>query len=94
MIPFQSLHALAAARGDGLRPELLAHLDDMATRSQVVELARYRGDHHRQSGPRPAPSSAGSVTNVVAFVPRAPRTQREAATRNLENHEEAKCISP
>ncbi|BCH24434.1 hypothetical protein [Mesorhizobium sp. L-8-3] len=51
------LHALAADRGDGLRPELLALLaarqGDRSGGGVVVELASRRGDAFTQSGPHP-----------------------------------------
>lgn len=51
------LHEIAADRGDGLRPELLALLAPRAGgRSRdgvVVELSSRRGDAFVQSGPHP-----------------------------------------
>jgi hypothetical protein len=40
MLPFLSLHALAAQRGDGLRPELLALFepDETEPLNQVVDV--------------------------------------------------------
>jgi hypothetical protein len=54
-VPFLSLHALAAARGDGLHPELLALFKRLAAASEagppVVELSRYQTDGVLQFGP-------------------------------------------
>jgi hypothetical protein len=50
------LHELAKARGDGLRPELLALLrrrSAIETNPAVVELATARGE--RCAGPPPSP---------------------------------------
>jgi hypothetical protein len=57
MLPFLSLHALAATRGDGLRPELLALFERLAETSGCgVAVAKIgRGpDCLIQSGPHPA----------------------------------------
>lgn len=53
MNPFMSLHAMAAARGDGLRPEFLRLLDARAVLSHpdVIELHRETGLN--QAGPNP-----------------------------------------
>jgi hypothetical protein len=54
-VPFLSLHALAAARGDGLRPEFLAMFERLAAASgagpPVVSFDRYQRDGVLQSGP-------------------------------------------
>ena len=39
MLPFLSLHAVAATRGDGLRPELLALFERRAALPQMSPLA-------------------------------------------------------
>ena len=57
MPPFLSLHAIAAKRGDGLRPELLALFEHLAEASgcgvTVAKIGR-RPDCLIQSGPHPA----------------------------------------
>lgn len=54
-VPFLSLHALAAARGDGLRPEFLTLFERLAAPLEadptVVELSRCQADGRLQSGP-------------------------------------------
>jgi len=54
-VPFLSLHALAAARGDGLHPKLFALFERLAAASKagppVVELSRYQTGGLLQSGP-------------------------------------------
>jgi hypothetical protein len=71
MPSFLSLHALAAKRGDGLRPDLLALLERAAT-APSGEVTR--ADGMVQSGPdpvsgRPPPSSAAVGHPAVAPVP-------------------------
>ena len=65
MLPFLSLHALAAQRGDGLRPELLAlferHARAEAGLSAIIE-----------------PVETGSPDQVVDVVPQDPVTKPEA----------------
>lgn len=58
------LHRLAAARGDGLRPELLELLTSrrmIAADPKVIELAAHRGEVFVQAGPNPAPSSVAGA---------------------------------
>ena len=55
-MPFLSLDAVAAKRGDGLRPELRALFERLAT-APVYE-ATVRSDGMVQSGPNPAPAKA------------------------------------
>jgi hypothetical protein len=57
MPPFLALHAIAARRGDGLRPELLALFEHLAEASGcgVTDAKIGRGpDCFIQSGPHPA----------------------------------------
>ncbi|KAA1001670.1 hypothetical protein FVF58_39105 [Paraburkholderia panacisoli] len=65
MLPFLSLHALAAQRGDGLRPELLAlferHARAEAGLSAIIE-----------------PVETGSPYQVVDVVPEHAATKPEA----------------
>jgi hypothetical protein len=64
MTSFLSFHAAAAARGDGLRPELLALL----TRAAVApdsEL-RSRADGMIQSGPDPASVAAARMSRAIS----------------------------
>ena len=68
MMSFMSFHAIAAARGDGLRPEFLALVG--------VGTARYsepttNSDGMIQSGPDPASGAvADKSTNVSLFPAR------------------------
>jgi len=59
MLPFLSLHALAARRGDGLRPELLAllerHAGSQTGLAAIIE-----------------PDETGLFNHVVDVVPKAP----------------------
>jgi hypothetical protein len=66
MTSFLSFHAAAAARGDGLRPELLALLTRSAAAPHPALATR--PDGMIQSGPDPAPAeAAGEQANVVRF---------------------------
>jgi hypothetical protein len=66
MTSFLSFHAAAAARGDGLRPELLAVLERVGTAPHSA--FTMRPDGMIQSGPDPASTEvAGKHTNVVLF---------------------------
>lgn len=72
------LHVLAADRGDGLRPELLALLapreGDRAGDGVVIELSSRRGDGVVQSGPHPrSPSDAPLPKGVLRFPTRTKR---------------------
>jgi hypothetical protein len=66
MTSFLSLHAAAKARGDGLRPELLALVAGLAPHSASTP----RQDGMIQSGPDPKPSAADRSANLAVF-PRA-----------------------
>jgi hypothetical protein len=56
MTSFFSLHAAAAARGDGLRPELLALVVGIAPDAALTP----RPDGMIQAGPDPAPAKAAA----------------------------------
>lgn len=60
MTSFLSLHAAARARGDGLRPELLALVAGIAPHSDSLP----RGDGMIQSGPDPKPEAADEPADV------------------------------
>ena len=62
MTSFLSFHAVAAARGDGLRPELLALLTRAAVAPQSD--VRPRPDGMIQSGPDPASEADGRTSRV------------------------------
>jgi hypothetical protein len=70
---FTRLHALAAPRGDGLRPELADALDRCRTRSdagpKLVDLASYRGEGFVQSGPNPTPGRQAVLPDGVIRFP-------------------------
>ena len=57
MIPFLAMHALAALRGDGLRPELLAlferHEAASPTHLVVAVSDQHRADAAEAANPRP-----------------------------------------
>ena len=66
MPQFLAFHALAAPRGDGLRPELLTLFKRLAAASDlhstVTEAGQHRADWTVQSGPHP-------VSGEVAAFP-------------------------
>lgn len=82
---FAQLHAIAAPRGDGLRPELA----DMLRRSQaridagpkLVDLASYRSKGLVQSGPNPSPAAREELSEGVIPFPLGNRTQNQVATQ-------------
>ena len=63
MTSFLSLHAAAKARGDGLRPELLALVTGLAPHSASTP----RHDGMIQSGPDPKPNAADRPANLFLF---------------------------
>jgi hypothetical protein len=67
MSSFLSFHAAAAARGDGLRPELLALLKRAAV-DPYADLTP-RADGMIQSGPDPASSARGRIEHANPDVP-------------------------
>lgn len=69
MMSFLSFHAAAAARGDGLRPELLALLVDTAAASHT-ELPSKHEDMSR-SGPDPASIDVVGKHTNISFLPQA-----------------------
>lgn len=74
MLPFLHFHALAALRGDGLRPELLALFERLSSEhnSTVTELAPMRAARLASFVPRPV-----SIENAVSpgSAVRAPSTR-------------------
>lgn len=72
MFGFLSLHAIAAARGDGLRPELLELIAQQRALTtgptNISDLERRRASGTVQAGPNPAGCwRDGIAENVVAF---------------------------
>jgi hypothetical protein len=63
MLPLLSLHAIAAQRGDGLHPVLLAGLQRLAT-GRVAHAAAETGREHG-----PAEPTADNVTRKEAAKP-------------------------
>ena len=70
---YLNLHALAAARGDGLHPKLLELFDSPANSpeavSNVEQLALHRGDTHIQAGPHPANTAGMPLPDGVLRFP-------------------------
>lgn len=68
-----SLHQIAAARGDGLRREILDLLlarQSEASQPNVADLAAWRSNGWVQAGPNPTGDvGSASKTNVVRIAP-------------------------
>jgi hypothetical protein len=77
MTSLLSFHAAAAARGDGLRPELLAALARAAASPHSAMTVR--SDGMVQSGPDPASDQAANQSAELVPFPR-PKRVREMAT--------------
>jgi hypothetical protein len=71
MLPFTNLHAIAAARGDGLRPEFLALIDRLEAERTVADIARHRGDILIQAGPNPTGTTGAALPDGVVKFPQA-----------------------
>ncbi len=76
---FLSLHALAAHRGDGLRPELAHLLQARAglAAAGIADLQLYNGKGIEQAGPNPVADIEGTQANVTHF----PVRQKATALR-------------
>jgi hypothetical protein len=77
------LHTIAAARGDGLRPELVAlfreRANTMGADSKIEQFASYRTDAATQAGPNPVASVNGTMPEGVLMFP-GPKSLRADAT--------------
>ena len=75
-VPFLSLHALAAACGDGWHPELLALFERLAAASMadppVVDFSRYQTDGVLQSGPISVLPEDATLPDGVSRFPSRP----------------------
>jgi hypothetical protein len=84
------LHALAASRGDGLRPELLALLKqrEAIQASGVSDIAGFREGAFRQAGPNPVRSVSGPLPDgVLSFLRKPALPSHDARTRRAVNDE-------
>lgn len=82
MLGLTRLHDIAAARGDGLRPELLDLLrgQQLLLAANVEQIADHLPCHQVQAGPNP--TSTTPAANVVAFpASDAARRPRQATAR-------------
>ena len=87
MFGFLSLHSIAAARGDGLRPELLEMIAEQraltAGDANISDLEQRRASGTIQAGANPAGCwRDGVAENVVAFQ-RPARPQSRERDRSL-----------
>jgi hypothetical protein len=73
MLPLNSFHAIAAARGDGLRPEFLALIERLEAARALDDIARHRGDAQIQAGPNPAGEVGAALPDGVVRFPSAAR---------------------
>jgi hypothetical protein len=71
MLPLNSFHAIAAARGDGLRPEFLVLMERIAAESAVADIALRRGDAQIQAGPNPSGAIGTALPEGVVRFPSA-----------------------
>jgi hypothetical protein len=71
MFRLNALHAIAAARGDGLRPEFLALIDRLEAERAVIDIARHRGDVPIQAGPNPRGTAGAALPDGVVKFPQA-----------------------
>jgi len=81
------LHQLAAGRGDGLLPELLALLESRARAAQanVTELGARRGDGFVQAGPHPVAAIGGELPDGVIPFRNLPAPSEPAITRKTSH---------
>lgn len=97
MLGLTNLHQIAAARGDGLRPELLELLQRAAQAApNVVQLDQYRSDGMQQAGPVPCQSFGGALPeNVVPFRPAIKKTavKKAAPKRQAPRKSRAKRLT-
>ena len=99
-VPFLSLHALAAARGDGLRPEFLAMFERLAAASgagpPVVSFDRYQRDGVLQSGPISVLPDDPTLPEGVSRFPAGrdlPQSRQNACPRRGEDHDSSTARS-
>lgn len=71
MFRLNALHAIAAARGDGLRPEFLALIDRIEAERTVADIALHRGDAQIQAGPNPTGVIGAELPDGVVKFPQA-----------------------
>jgi hypothetical protein len=71
MFLLNALHAIATARGDGLRPEFLALIDRIEAERAVADIALHRGDQQIQAGPNPAGFVGAELPDGVVKFPQA-----------------------
>lgn len=84
---FAGFHELAAARGDGLLPELRALLESRAHAglANVTELAIHRGDGLVQAGPHPVAAVAGELPSGVVSFRKPPVPPAQEVARKTSN---------
>lgn len=72
MIPLLSLHAIAATRGEGLRPQLVCLLQAHAALldPKVITLRQSSNSGRDQAGPNPVGRVEATSKGVLPFPPR------------------------
>lgn len=93
-----ALHRLAVSRGDGLRHELLALLEEragLAAGHNVTEMHRHRTGAPVQAGPNPAGRMLEDLPEGVEAFPAPAARAGEAAPETAPHHsdKESACIS-
>ncbi|TWH01208.1 hypothetical protein L598_000100001890 [Mesorhizobium sp. J18] len=79
MIPFAALHRLAAARGDGLRPEFVRLFEEqaqMAANPDILPLPR----EFEESGPVPVAVLPETLPETVIIFEKSQREQDKKAS--------------
>jgi hypothetical protein len=71
MLLLNAIHAIAAARGDGLRPEFVALIDRIEAERAVADIALHRGDTQIQAGPNPTGVIGTELPDGVVKLPQA-----------------------
>jgi hypothetical protein len=71
MFRLNALHAIAATRGEGLRPEFLALIDRIEAERAVADIAVHRGDAQLQAGPNPTGFVGAELPDGVVKFPQA-----------------------
>ncbi|WP_353645677.1 hypothetical protein [Mesorhizobium sp. WSM2239] len=71
MFRLNALHAIAATRGEGLRPEFLALIDRIEAERAVADIAVHRGDAQIQAGPNPTGFVGAELPDGVVKFPQA-----------------------
>ncbi len=91
------LHTIAAARGDGLRPELVALFRKSANAigadPKIEQLSSYRTNSAIQAGPNPVASVNGAMPEGVLMFPGHKSARADATPAPPHNLRGTQCTS-